>query len=127
MILSHNALLSLYTNSNLLIIMNCYANLFFDKKILFDVKPNSFLPAPRVDSAIVEFRKKSNLLSELKDRDKFAEVVKAAFSQRRKMLRNNLKPYKEFKLEEIVDLKKRAENLEVEDYIKITNHIIEKS
>jgi len=102
-------------------------NLYFDKKILFDVKPNCFLPAPRVESSIVQFKKKSNLLSELKDRNKFAEVVKEAFSQRRKMLRNNLKKYKELKLDSIVDLKKRAENLEVEDYIKITNHIVENS
>jgi 16S rRNA (adenine1518-N6/adenine1519-N6)-dimethyltransferase len=99
-------------------------NLYFDKKILFDVKPNSFLPAPRVDSSIVQFKKKNDLLNQLKDRNKFAEIVKTAFSQRRKMLRNNLKPYKDFNLEEIIDLKQRAENLEVEDYIRITNHIL---
>ena len=98
-------------------------DLYFDKKILFDVKPNSFLPAPRVDSSIVEFRKKNDLLNKLKDRNKFAEIVKEAFSQRRKMLRNNLKKYKDYNLENIVDLKQRAENLSVENYVDIVNYI----
>jgi len=100
-------------------------NLYFDKKILFDVKPNSFLPAPRVDSSIVQFKKKTTLINKLKDRDKFAEIVKEAFSQRRKMLRNNLKKYKEYNLENIIDLKQRAENLDVEDYVNIVNYILE--
>ena len=100
-------------------------DLYFDKKILFDVKPNSFLPPPRVDSSIVIFKKKTKLLNKLKSREKFAEVVKKAFSQRRKMLRNNLKEYQSFKLENVIDLKQRAENLSVEDYVNIVNYMLE--
>jgi len=99
-------------------------DLFFDKKISFNVKPNSFYPAPRVDSSIVEFKVKKNI--ENINRVLFAEIVKASFANRRKMLRNNLKRYIKYGIEEVIDLKKRAENLTFNEYVAITNIVDKK-
>ncbi len=96
-------------------------DLFFDKKISFNVKPNSFYPAPRVDSSIVEFKVKKDI----SDVDKilFERVVKAAFFSRRKILKNNLKDYLKYGIDSIIDLKRRAETLTVDEYINIVKHI----
>lgn len=54
----------------------------------------------------------------------FKQVVKTAFNQRRKTLRNALKTYnieKDSKVESLLSL--RAEQLNVEDFIKITKHV----
>ena len=55
---------------------------------------------------------------------KFKRVVKAAFNQRRKTLRNALKPFtlkNESELQDLLNL--RAEQLSVDDFIKLTNHV----
>ena len=56
--------------------------------------------------------------------NKFKEVVKAGFNQKRKTLRNALKPFtlkNESKLHDLLNL--RAEQLSVDDFIKLTNHV----
>jgi 16S rRNA (adenine1518-N6/adenine1519-N6)-dimethyltransferase len=56
--------------------------------------------------------------------NKFKRIVKASFNQRRKTMRNALKPFKFINEEEIKDLLTlRAEQLSVDDFIKITNHV----
>jgi 16S rRNA (adenine1518-N6/adenine1519-N6)-dimethyltransferase len=59
---------------------------------LFDIGPGAFKPPPRVDSTFVRLRPHTRPPFELRDVRKFAVVVAAAFSQRRKTLRNALKP-----------------------------------
>ncbi len=58
---------------------------------LFDVGPESFTPAPRVQSSVVRLRPRAKLPFAIPDRARFARVVSAAFGQRRKTLRNSLK------------------------------------
>ncbi len=90
---------------------------------LLDVPPESFDPAPKVDSALVRLipRPPEELL--VRDEARFAALVSAAFGQRRKMLRNNFKGI----LDEAgfaalgIAPTARAEDLSVEDYIRITN------
>jgi 16S rRNA (adenine1518-N6/adenine1519-N6)-dimethyltransferase len=59
---------------------------------LFDIGPGAFKPPPRVDSTFVRLHPHASAPFELGDVRKYASVVAAAFSQRRKTLRNALKP-----------------------------------
>jgi len=92
---------------------------------LFIVPPGSFNPAPKVDSAVVRMipLKKVGAGGMAVDETLFANLVAAAFSQRRKMLRNTLK---EFGGEALLEAQgiaptARAETLPVETYIRLAN------
>ena len=67
------------------------SQLNYKTKILFKVSRNCFSPPPKITSCIVNFERLNNVLS-LSDLKKVEEVVKLAFSQKRKMLRTTLKP-----------------------------------
>jgi 16S rRNA (adenine1518-N6/adenine1519-N6)-dimethyltransferase len=93
---------------------------------LLDVPPTAFDPPPRVDSAVVRLIPKRPAEITVLDEALFARVVAAAFSQRRKTLRNTLasllKSDDFARLE--IDAGLRAENLAVVDYEKITHHLM---
>ena len=59
---------------------------------LFEVPPSAFIPAPKVTSAIVRLKPKQNPIKAT-DEKLFTEIVSAAFGQRRKTIRNSLKPF----------------------------------
>ena len=92
---------------------------------LIDVPPESFDPAPKVQSAVVRLIPKP--LSELnaKNQEKLAQVVLTAFSQRRKMLRNTMKSLlTEAAFAELgIDPTRRAEDIPVEAYVRIANYL----
>ncbi|MDR2000267.1 MAG: 16S rRNA (adenine(1518)-N(6)/adenine(1519)-N(6))-dimethyltransferase RsmA, partial [Zoogloeaceae bacterium] len=92
---------------------------------LFVVPPGAFNPAPKVDSAIVRLIPKPAAELTARDEGQLAKLVQAAFGQRRKMLRNNLR--------EIVDEAgliaagiaptARAEELAVASYVRLANQV----
>ena len=94
---------------------------------LLDVPPDAFDPPPKVDSAVVRLipRARSELLA--KDENMLAHVVTAAFAQRRKMLRNNLKGLiGEASLSQLgIDPAARAEDVPVESYVSMANWLSE--
>ena len=92
---------------------------------LIDVPPESFEPAPKVDSAVVRLIPRPLAELSAKDEAKFAAIVSAAFGQRRKMLRNNLKGMlDDAGFSELgVSPSSRAEDLSVGDYIRIANYL----
>lgn len=89
---------------------------------LFIVKPGAFYPPPKVDSAIVRLTPRE-ITQPAKNLDTLESVVAQAFQQRRKTLRNTLKPLISAEdLEKIgVDPQIRPEQLTVVDYVKIAN------
>ena len=92
---------------------------------LFTVPPEAFDPAPKVESAFVRCVPHAVLPYPAQDEALFAQVVTAAFSQRRKTLRNTLKGLLDddgFKALDL-DSQLRAENLSVADFVKISNHL----
>ncbi|MBK7465301.1 MAG: 16S rRNA (adenine(1518)-N(6)/adenine(1519)-N(6))-dimethyltransferase RsmA [Betaproteobacteria bacterium] len=92
---------------------------------LIDVPPESFDPPPKVQSAFVRLIPKDVSELNAKDPAKFAQVVQTAFSQRRKMLRNTLKSILSdagFAELGIVPTC-RAEDVTVEDYVRIANYL----
>jgi 16S rRNA (adenine1518-N6/adenine1519-N6)-dimethyltransferase len=90
---------------------------------LFDVPPESFDPTPKVDSAVVRLIPKNPEELTARDEARFAALVAAAFSQRRKMLRNTLKGLVDETLFERLAIAPtaRAETLSVSDYARLSN------
>ena len=106
--------------------LSVYLNYYFNTKKLLDVSRNVFMPKPNVDSIVVEFSKKERL--PLKDEKIFFKLVRDAFKQKRKNLRNNLKGYNLDKIEEVLkkynfDLTVRAEQLDIDVFIDIANNL----
>ena len=90
---------------------------------LFFVGPESFDPPPKVDSAIVRLSPWKDQPYKADNEKHLSELVAQAFSMRRKTLRNNLKKIiSAEQIEELgIDPSKRAENLEVVDFVKLSN------
>jgi len=100
-------------------ILTVLAQAFYDVTYLFDVPPSAFNPPPKVDSGVIMFKRKEKF-PDMASEKSFYHIVKMAFGQRRKMLRNPLKPY--FTTAQLEDpiFTKRAENLTYEDYAELT-------
>lgn len=64
----------------------------YEIKKLFTVPGRSFNPSPRVDSVIIQFRRREDVDLSI-DLDHFSELIRACFKQRRKTIYNNLKEY----------------------------------
>ena len=90
---------------------------FFELELLFIVPPESFEPAPKVESAIVYLKPLQQ--SMVNNIATFEIIVKQAFSQRRKTLRNCLKSLIK-QTQTSIDLSLRAEMLSVSDFIQLT-------
>ena len=69
------------------VLLQAYAEV----ELLFVVHPGSFLPPPKVDSAVVRIDVLPKPRADVKDHARFVKLVKAAFSMRRKILLNGLK------------------------------------
>jgi len=92
---------------------------------LFHVPPESFNPPPKVDSAVIHLTPHKQLNTTLKDKALLDKVVKTAFSQRRKTIRNSLSDIvttEQFDRSDI-NPKLRAENLSLEQFITLTNTV----
>lgn len=94
-------------------------------RYLITVPPEAFDPAPKVESAFVRCVPHATLPFVANDEALFAKVVLAAFSQRRKTLRNTLKPSMsdDAFLAVNIDPQQRAENLSVSEFVRIANHL----
>jgi len=99
-------------------------SLYFDIKICFLISPNVFLPKPKVQSAFIEIIKKENSSHHDINLKSFDQVVRMAFNQRRKMLRNSLSSLNIDIKNCAIDFTERPEQLSVEDFIEISNNII---
>lgn len=101
-------------------ILSVLLQAFFDIEYLFTVSETVFNPPPKVKSAVVRLRR--NNLEALPCNEKlFIQVVKAAFNQRRKMLRNSLKEICSELPAKFAE--KRPEQLSVNDFIELASDI----
>jgi len=95
---------------------------YFDIEYLFTVSAEVFDPPPKVQSGVIRLRR--NKKEKLDCNEKFFKrVVKQSFSQRRKTLRNSLKPLIGQSGFEDPLLTLRAERLSVEDFVYLTNKL----
>jgi 16S rRNA (adenine1518-N6/adenine1519-N6)-dimethyltransferase len=105
-------------------ILSVLLQTWFSIEYLFSVSPGSFFPKPEVQSAVIRLRR--NNRTELGvDPKKFKLVVKTAFNQRRKMLRNSVKSLLNTDVMENPLFQKRPEQLSVEQFIELTRFIVE--
>ncbi len=106
------------------VMVQCYC--LVEKLIL--VPPGAFRPPPKVESAVVRLRPKAEADIPKHDRGKLAKLVTAAFSQRRKTLRNNLRGLlTEKDMESLgVSPSLRAENISVEQFISLSELLPDK-
>ncbi|MEM6264657.1 MAG: 16S rRNA (adenine(1518)-N(6)/adenine(1519)-N(6))-dimethyltransferase RsmA [Bacteroidota bacterium] len=94
---------------------------YYEVEMVLKVRPGAFRPPPKVDSAVIRMKRKDQQeavpFSDLK------HVVKSAFGQRRKTLRNALKgiPLADFP-EKAELLSKRAEQLDIQTFVKLTGY-----
>lgn len=107
--------------------LSIFVNFYSSPKIVVKVPKTVFMPQPKIDSAVI----KLELKKELHDvnREQFFKVVKAAFSKRRKTIINALSTYgfnidkeiiKNALLECGIKPEERAENISIEDFIKLS-------
>lgn len=105
-------------------ILSVLTQAFYDTSMLFQVDEHVFDPPPNVKSAVIRMKRKENFHLDCNEK-KFFLVVKTAFNQRRKTLRNALKSL-------AVDWSglpshyagERAEQMHVADFVNITNKLI---
>ena len=114
-------------------ILSVLLQAWYDIEYLFTVGSGAFAPPPKVQSAVIRLKRNSRTSLDC-DENAFKNIVKTAFGQRRKTLRNSLKPViaakasregwddaqlASFVSDSIFEL--RPERLGVEDFVKLTN------
>jgi 16S rRNA (adenine1518-N6/adenine1519-N6)-dimethyltransferase len=92
---------------------------------LFDVPPGAFRPPPKVDSAVVRMLPRAPDSIGIADPLRFAAVVRDAFGQRRKTLRNALSQICDAAAIEAAGIRPdaRAEQIEVADFVRLANSL----
>ncbi|TIX89651.1 16S rRNA (adenine(1518)-N(6)/adenine(1519)-N(6))-dimethyltransferase RsmA [Rhizobium sp. P44RR-XXIV] len=87
----------------------------------FDISPQAFTPPPKVTSTVVHLTPRENPIPCAVD--KLEKVTQAAFGQRRKMLRQSLKPIggEALLLKADIDPQRRAETLSIEEFCRLAN------
>lgn len=104
-------------------ILSVLTQAYYKVEYLFEVNENCFTPPPKVKSAVIRLSYLKKPLA-IKNEKKFFTLVKAAFNQRRKILRNPLKPFFSKELLEKDIFAKRAEALSVSEFIELSNQML---
>jgi len=104
-------------------ILSVLTQAFYHVEYLFTVPPSVFSPPPKVDSGVIRLIRKENYILPV-DEELFYKVVKTAFNQRRKTIRNSLKSLNlSDKLREDAIFAQRPEQLSVQEFISLTQKI----
>ena len=100
--------------------INSLVRCFYDIKLNFHVSKNCFRPVPKVNSTVLTFQKKKNILINDDEKEDFIIFKRKLFSHKRKTLKNLLKKYE---VKEEFDLNLRVENLQIEELITLFRSI----
>jgi len=100
-------------------IISVLVQAFFAVEYLFDVNEKSFQPPPKVKSGVIKLIPKKEPIP-IESRASFFELVKAAFNQRRKTLRNACKNLFDAAILQQAIFDKRAEQLSVNDFAQLS-------
>jgi 16S rRNA (adenine1518-N6/adenine1519-N6)-dimethyltransferase len=108
---------------------SCFVQYYARCRILFEIKKNSFKPAPNVDSCFLLLEFRDHPLVIVQDEEMFFKLIRTAFNQRRKTLRNSLDGFlPQDKLEQFFDTtginkNVRPEDLSLEQFARLSNFI----
>lgn len=103
-------------------ILSVLAGAYYQRAMCFSLKPGAFHPPPKVDSSVIRLHRERSSIAALDERMLFT-LVKAAFGQRRKTLRNSLKPWLTPEKRESLDanlLQLRPEQLSVDTFVQLS-------
>ena len=104
-------------------ILSVLTQAFYSTEYLFSVSPGVFSPPPKVESGVIRLQRRENYMLPC-DEAMFFRVVKTAFNQRRKTLRNSLKAFDlSDNLKEDAIFGRRPEELAVADFTALTEKI----
>ncbi len=110
-------------------------NYYAEPELLFDVPAHCFIPQPKVTSAVVRLKIRTEPVAPIKDEGMFFRTVRAAFAQRRKTLLNCLSAgFGEFNKTELTEIMEscglapsvRGETLTIEQFAALSNAILER-
>ena len=101
--------------------LNSLVNCFFEINNSFNVGRNCFRPIPKIDSTVLSFKRKKEILLEKNEVNKFIEFKRNLFSHKRKTLNKLLKDYKFNK--EKYDLSSRVEEIKLKELLNIFREI----
>jgi 16S rRNA (adenine1518-N6/adenine1519-N6)-dimethyltransferase len=106
-------------------VLSIMVQYYAEPKMQFIIPKEAFRPVPKVDSALIYMKILEKPSVDVSDEDLFFSIIKTAFSQRRKMLSNTLKPMKKDCIEWLhqagIDPKRRPETLCPEDFARLAN------
>ena len=93
---------------------------------LFPVPPECFSPPPKVDSAVIALTPFKQVPHPVNNKTAFNELIKTAFAQRRKTIRNSLATLASKEQLEAcgIDPKSRAETLALDDFVRLSNYFL---
>ncbi len=100
-------------------------SLSYDCNKLFDVKPGSFFPVPKVMSSLIAFRRKAMpIIGDAEEKRSFVRLMRSCFANRRKTLKNNLQQAGYSDAQDLldkagIDSGKRAETLTLQDFLRL--------
>lgn len=107
--------------------LTVYLNYYFNIEYLFTVKNSCFEPMPKIDSAVINFKRKKNR-PQVKNEEILFKLIEDSFRLKRKTLKNNLKEYNWSKILEILQKYNlpeniRAEEISLETFIDMANNL----
>jgi len=106
-------------------ILSVLLQAYYSPKLIFNVKPGSFFPPPKVTSSVITLQR-NETTSLGCDEKLFHRVVKATFNQRRKTIRNSLKSILLNLGDDFELLSKRPEQLGVQEFVDLSNWVSER-
>ncbi|OGX24220.1 MAG: ribosomal RNA small subunit methyltransferase A [Omnitrophica WOR_2 bacterium RIFCSPHIGHO2_02_FULL_45_21] len=112
--------------------LSCFAQFYTHPKILFSIKGSSFWPRPKVDSCFVELKMLPKPKVKVKNETFFFKLIRLAFNQRRKLLKNSLaRLFPQVKIADCLKAialkqKIRAEELALSDFAKVADYFADK-
>lgn len=106
-------------------IMTVLTPLYGKAEILFHIPPTVFFPRPKVNSSLIKIYLTPDIHKDIEDKEFFHHLVRTAFNQRRKTLRNSLKTLIGTQQISDIDLGLRAEALSFEDFKRLYHHLKE--
>ncbi len=105
-------------------------NFYGKAETLFNVSRGSFMPAPNVDSAVIQIKPDNEYRSRIKDKKLYFKIIKAAFSQRRKAIVNSLSSGLSMSKDEVTTVLEktgltrttRCEQLDMDKWTELVNN-----
>lgn len=108
---------------------SCFVQYYALSKIIFEIKKGSFNPVPKVDSCFLSLKFRKDPPVKVRDEESFFKLIRTAFNQRRKTLRNSLSGFitsgllEEFLEQQGIDRNVRPERLTLDEFARLSSFI----